>query len=66
MVPLDFTNGGRPLRGGGELSERITEDEFRRRLQSTLDLVKTNARPNWEAVVAEHTRFLEALPPAPK
>ncbi len=66
VVPADFANGSRPLRGGGELSERIPEDEFRRRLQSTLDFVKTNARPNWEAVVAEHTRFLEALPHAQK
>jgi hypothetical protein len=66
VVPADFAIGSRPLRGGGELSERIPEDEFRRRLQSTLDFVKTNARPNWEAVVAEHTRFLETLTPASK
>jgi hypothetical protein len=66
VVPLDFTNGGRPLKGGGESSGRIPEDEFRRRLQSTLDFVRNNARPNWEAVVAEHTGFLKTLPPATK
>ena len=57
VVPVDFTMGGRP--GPGELSERISSQEFTRRLRATLEFVKTNARPNWEAVVAEHTRFLE-------
>lgn len=66
VVPVDFALGGRPLRGGGELSEWIPEDEFRRRLRATLDFVRTNGRPHWEAVVEEHTRFLETLTPTSK
>ena len=47
--------------GEGELSERISTEEFKRRLIGTIDFVRTNARPNWQAVVAEHTIFLETL-----
>ncbi len=66
VVPVDFTMGDRPRAGHGELSERISSQEFKRRLQATLEFVKTNARPNWEAVVAEHTRFLDQLGLEPK
>jgi len=47
--------------GEGELSERISTEEFKRRLNGTIDFVRTNARPNWQTVVAEHTKFLEGL-----
>jgi hypothetical protein len=60
VVPVDFTMGGREQAGPGELSERVSSEEFRRRLRATLEFVKTNARPHWEEVWAEHTRFLDA------
>jgi len=61
FVPVDFTMGGRQVRGGGELSERVSLDEFRSRLKRTLDFIRTNERPNWQAVVAEHSKFLNSL-----
>jgi hypothetical protein len=60
FVPVDFTMGGRQ-RGGGELSERVSLDEFRSRLRRTLDFIRTNERPNWQTIVAEHTKFLDSI-----
>jgi len=68
VVPVDFkllgdrkpTTGPGKI-GMGELSEWVTEREFRRRLSSTLDFLRTNERPHWRAVVAEHTAFLKSL-----
>jgi hypothetical protein len=61
VVPVDFTTPAwrRPA-GPGEMSERVSSQEFRRRLRATLEFVRTNARPHWEAVLAEHTRVLDA------
>jgi hypothetical protein len=53
--------GGRPPSGPGELSERVSLAEFRSRLQRTLDFVRTNERPNWQTIVAEHAKFLDAV-----
>jgi len=61
VVPVDFTMGSRRQSGSGELSERIPMDEFRRRLKRTIDFVRTNERPNWQTVVAEHTKFLDSI-----
>jgi len=61
VVPVDFKMGGRPPAGDGELSERISLKEFQTRLRRTLDFIRTNERPNWKAVVAEHTKFLNSL-----
>jgi hypothetical protein len=62
VIPVDFTMGGRrPSPGGGELSERVSRDEFRSRLRRTLDFVRTNERPHWQTVVAEHTKFLDSI-----
>lgn len=61
IVPVDFTMSGRPLSGQGEMSERVSLDEFRARLKRTLDFVRKNKRPNWQTVVAEHTAFLDEL-----
>jgi hypothetical protein len=58
VVPVDF-GLGRPVQG--ELSERVSADEFKRRLRATIDFVRTNQRPNWQTVVAEHTKFLQSL-----
>jgi hypothetical protein len=63
LVPVDFTYGVRPRSGPGEASERVSLDEFRRRLQRTLEFVRTNERPHWQTIVAEHTKFLESIGP---
>ncbi len=63
LVPVDF-NMESYLRAGagpGELNERVPLEEFRNRLKRTLDFVRTNERPNWRTVVAEHTQFLDSL-----
>lgn len=60
VVPVDFVMADRPRSGPGESSERIAGEEFRRRLQRTLDFLRTNERPHWEAVVAEHEAFLKS------
>ena len=60
VVPVDFAFGGRQPSGPGELSERVTPEEFKRRLKETIDFVRTNARPHWRTIVAEHTKFLES------
>jgi hypothetical protein len=61
VVPVDFASGGRPRSGPGELSERVSLDEFKSRLKRTLDFVRTNERPHWETIAAEHTEFLDSL-----
>lgn len=64
IVPVDFGDGVRAdaHRGEpGECSERVSEAEFRRRLEGTLDFIRTNERPNWPTIVAEHTKFLNSL-----
>jgi hypothetical protein len=63
VVPVDFKFGVRlrPQAGPGECSERISLAEFRTRLERTLDFVRTNQRPNWKTVVAEHTKFLDSI-----
>jgi hypothetical protein len=68
VVPVDFTMGLHATRntkviGAGECSETLSTEQFLSRLQLTLDFVRTNNRPNWQAVVAEHTKFLESLEP---
>ena len=64
IIPVDFGSGAgfRPQTGQwGECSERVSLDEFRNRLRRTLDFIRTNERPNWQAVVAEHTKFLDSI-----
>ncbi len=62
IVPLDFEIfGSRKPSGPGECSEWVPFPEFRSRLLTTLDFLRTNNRPNWQAVVAEHTKFLESI-----
>jgi hypothetical protein len=64
VIPVDFGMGldFRPHTGQiGECSERISLDEFRIRLRRTLDFIRTNERPNWQTVVAEHEKFLDSL-----
>jgi hypothetical protein len=47
--------------GPGECSERVPTAEFTRRLRQTLDFIRTNERPNWQTIVAEHERFLKRV-----
>lgn len=66
VVPVDFTLGLYAPRdteviSPGECSETLSTEQFRTRLRRTLDFVRTNNRPNWQAVVAEHTKFLESI-----
>ena len=61
IVPVDFAMAARSTPGGGELSERVSLAEFRSRLRGTLDYVRTNERPHWQTVVAEHTKFLDSI-----
>ena len=63
LIPVDSAGVGfRPHTGQtGECSERVSRDEFRRRLRGTLDFIRTNERPNWQTVVAEHARFLHSI-----
>lgn len=61
IVPVDFTIGGRSQTGVGELSERVSLTEFHRRLNRTLDFIRTNERPNWQTIVAEQTTFLNSI-----
>jgi hypothetical protein len=51
----------RPKSGPGELSERVSLDEFRSRLKRTIDFIRTNERPNWQTIVAEQTKFLDSI-----
>ena len=64
VIPVDFDLGAgfRPHTNElGECSERMSTDEFCKRLRGTLDFVRTNQRPNWQTVVAEHGKFLDSL-----
>ena len=64
IIPVDFGAGlgSRPhSANGGECSERVSLTDFRNRLRQTLDFVRTNQRPNWQTVVAEHEKFLESI-----
>ncbi len=61
IIPVDFGDGMRPRSGPGEKSERVSFDEFRGRLRRTLDFVRINERPNWQMIVAEHTKFLDSI-----
>lgn len=57
IISPDFLYGG-PDTEGGEL---VTTAEFKRRMQTTLAFLKENQRPNWQAVVAEQTAFLNSI-----
>lgn len=61
VVPVDFTMSWPQRKISGELSERVSTDEFKTRLKRTLDFVRTNERPHWQAVVAEHKKFLDSI-----
>ena len=66
LVPVDFATGGRTPSGPGELSERVSTEEFKKRLRETIEYVRTNERPNWQTVVAEQSKFLQSIEPVDK
>jgi len=43
-------------------SYSLTTEQFTNRLIATLNFLRTNNRPNWQAVVKEHTAFHQSLP----
>jgi hypothetical protein len=61
ILAVDFGGPMREKSGPGELSERVSREEFCRRLKATLDFVRTNERPYWRTVVDEHTEFLKSI-----
>jgi hypothetical protein len=65
ICPLDemTLSGGRERKRirPGENSETLTNEQFRERLQKTLDYLKANQRPHWEVVVKEHQAVLDSL-----
>ena len=50
-----------PGRAGGELCEAISTTEFKKRLRATLDYLKQNERPGWQAAEQEHMRFISSI-----
>jgi len=48
-------------RAGGEVDEAISLTEFKDRLRATLDYLKQNDRPGWQAAEQEHMRFISSI-----
>ena len=48
-------------RGWSECGEGITTGQFKARLKATLDYLKSQGRPGWQAATAEHTQFLNTI-----
>ncbi len=44
-----------------ECGEAVSTTEFKARLRATLAYLKSNARPEWQAVVEEHTGLLNSI-----
>ena len=62
LIPVDFLFwGSRTVNDRGECSESVSTAEFKERLRKTLDYIRAKQRPNWQTIVAEHTKFLESL-----
>lgn len=62
VVPIDYFHmANRSTVARGEFSENLTTEQFTNRLIATLNFVRTNGRPNWQAIVKEHSAFLESL-----
>ena len=62
IIPVDFATGMRPRsEKDRDYSERVSFDEFRRRLRQTLEYIRTNDRPNCQTIVTGETHFLDSL-----
>ena len=62
VLPVDFACApGRALAAPAECGEWLSDSEFAERLRSTLDFIRTNQRPHWEAAITEHAATIEAL-----
>ena len=57
----DFWTSTMPFGTYPEGGELVETSEFRRRFQKTLEFLRENKRPHWQAIVAEQTRFLDSL-----
>ena len=57
MLPPD----GVDARGWSECGEAIPTEQFKARLQATLDHLKSKGRPGWQAASEEHMRFLSTI-----
>jgi hypothetical protein len=47
--------------GFGEQGELLSTEQFTNRLLATLDYLRTNNRPHWQAIAKEHTAFIDSL-----
>jgi hypothetical protein len=47
--------------GFGEQGELLSTEQFTNRLLAALDYLRTNNRPHWQAIVKEHTAFIDSL-----
>lgn len=47
--------------GFGEQGIVLSTEQFTNRLLATLDYLRTNNRPHWQAVAKEHTAFIDSL-----
>ncbi|HEV2971235.1 MAG TPA: hypothetical protein VGY55_14770 [Pirellulales bacterium] len=61
LIPVDFGQGRREKSGPGEDSERVSTEEFKKRLKETIEYIRKMERPNWQTIVAEQTKFLERI-----
>jgi len=57
----DFWSSSAPVGTYPEGGELVETSEFIRRFQKTLEFLRENNRPHWEATVAEQARFLNPL-----
>ena len=47
--------------GKGELSDWVSIDEFRQKLEGTMKFLEAQQRPGWSNAVAEHRAFLRGI-----
>lgn len=61
LNPQFGSSDGDSPQAGGELDEAISLTEFKNRLRATLDYLKRNNRPGWQAAEEEHMRFINSI-----
>ena len=61
-VPVDMkVYGSRQNLSPGEFSQRLSFIEFEKRLRGTLEFIEAEPRPNWKAIVKQHSPFLKSI-----
>jgi hypothetical protein len=48
-------------RGWSECGEAISTSQLKHRLKATLEFLKSERRPGWQAIIDEQTKFLKAI-----